>query len=405
MTADQPLFDPSATGVFADRFAGPDITPARPTVFALQGVPFVELTLQGIYGTLTIGPSTVPIRLSPPVDGMATIDVGPGHLTLDSLSWAARSEPASAAAADPLAALPASLAAAVGGAVISHVRVRVDLTARRLTDVGFDVIGHRPWTLLPDRLAVTDLNLSVNVHRHGGDGVEVSGALTGTLILGGTDVPVVAAPVVRGTAMISGSAGSLGAPGADPGAAADPVADPDRGSVRPGAGTWPVPPGTGTWPVRPGAGTWPVPPGTGTWSVRPGLGTWSVQMDSVDGVRLSAIRDLAGLLSDDQIDSLVPVTPIALQGATGPAAPPGAGDPTESTPPVLTDMGIDLLPSGIVDAVSMTLDVSSVSTPRSERGGTARRSVTVEAGHQAQRVRPVVSITVEGDTHPGPPVS
>jgi len=387
MTADQPLFDPSATGVFADRFAGPDITPARPTVFALQGVPFVELTLQGIYGTLTIGPSTVPIRLSPPVDGMATIDVGPGHLTLDSLSWAARSEPASAAAADPLAALPASLAAAVGGAVISHVRVRVDLTARRLTAVGFDVIGDRPWTLLPGRLAVTDLNLSVNVHRHGGDGVEVSGALTGTLILGGTDVPVVAAPVVRGTAMISGSAGSLGAPGADPGAAADPVADPDRGSVRPGAGTW------------------PVPPGTGTWSVRPGLGTWSVQMDSVDGVRLSAIRDLAGLLSDDQIDSLVPVTPIALQGATGPAAPPGAGDPTESTPPVLTDMGIDLLPSGIVDAVSMTLDVSSVSTPRSERGGTARRSVTVEAGHQAQRVRPAVSITVEGDTHPGPPVS
>jgi len=349
MTADQPLFDPSAAGVFADRFAGPDITPARPTMFALQGVPFVELTLQGIYGTLTIGPSTVPIRLSPPVDGMATIDVGPGHLTLDSLSWAARSEPASAAAADPLAALPASLAAAVGGAVISHVRVRVDLTARRLTAVGFDVIGDRPWTLLPGRLAVTDLNLSVNVHRHGVDGVEVSGALTGTLILGVTDVPVVAAPVVRDTALTSGSAGSLAAPGADPDATADSVAGPDRGPVRPGAGTW------------------------------------SVQMDSVDGVRLSAIRDLASLLSDDQIDSLVPVTPIALPGPTGPADPHGNGadDPTESAPPVLTDMGIDLLPSGIVDAVSITLDVWSASTPRRERDGIARRSVTVEVRHQA----------------------
>ena len=108
-------------------------------------------------------------------------------------------------------------------------------------------------------------------------------------------------------------------------------------------------------------------------------------MDSVDGVRLSALRDLAGLLDDDQIDSLEPVTPNALPGPTGPAAPPGngAGDLTESAPPVLTDMGIDLLPSGIVDAVSITLDVSSVSTPDRERDGTARRSVRVEVRHQA----------------------
>lgn len=218
MTIGQPVFDPAASGVLADRSAGPDITPARPTTFALPGVPYVELTLQGISGTLAVGACTVPIRLSPPVDGMATIDMRPGHLTLDAISSAAGPE----LAPDPLVILPASLAAAVGGAVVSHVRVRVDLTARRLTAVGLDVVGDRPWTLLPGRLAVTDLNLSVNVYSHGADGVKVSGALTGTMTLGGTAVPVVASPVRRDLEVMDDSAhssdprqvGSLGRAGA-----------------------------------------------------------------------------------------------------------------------------------------------------------------------------------------------
>jgi len=366
MAIDTPLFDPRAAGVFADRFAGPDVTPADPTPFALDGVPFVRLTLQGIYGTLTIGPSTVPIRLSPPVDGTATIDVGPGKLTLDAIS-AAGPEPASTAAVDPRAILPPSLAAAVGGAVVSHVRVRVDLTGRRLTAVGLDVVGDRPWTLLPGRLVVTDLNLSVNVYPHGA-AVQVSGALTGTIILGGTSVPVVASPVNNDRA-VRGDCGL-----ASETRTADPVGT--VGSVTAQAQA----------PIGADAG----------W--------WLVLMDSVDGIPLSSLRDLAGLLDADGIDGL-------LSPGTGSPAPPtdsaldGAVDPAAPHPPVLTGLAIRVAPSSAVESVAITLDMGPVAAPRGSGDGTIGRTAVVDRRRRAEQVNPVVSVATQGRVHRGPPAS
>lgn len=365
MAFDTPLFDPGATGVFADRFAAPDVTPGSPTLFALDGVPFVRLILQGIYGTLTIGPSTVPIRLSPPVDGVATIDVGPGRLTLDTISSAAGRTPASADGVDPRAILPPSLVAAVGGAVVSHVRVRVDLTGRRLTAVGLDVVGDRPWTLLPGRLAVTDLNLSLNVHSRGA-AVQVSGALTGTITLGGTAVSVVASPVIRDQA-VSGDSGLDSDTHA-----ADPV-----GAV-------------GTVAAQPQA-----PIGAET-------GWWSVLMDSVDGVPLASRRDLAGLLDDDGIDGLL--SP-AQTGISPPASPPGGVtvDPGGSRPAVLTDLAILVAPSGVVDSVAITLDIGPVAAPHGAGNGSIRRTAVLDGRGRAGQVTQAVSVTTESRVHRTPP--
>lgn len=353
MAFDAPLFDPGATGVFADRFAAPDVTPARPTVFALGGAPFARLTLQGIYGTLTIGPSTVPIRLSPPVDGMATIDVGPGNLTLDAISSMAGQGRTSAAAVDPRAILPASLVAAIGGAVVSHVRVRVDLTARRLTAVGLDVVGDRPWPLMPGPLTVTDLNLSVNVHSRGAV-VRVSGALTGTITLGGTPVPVVASPLV-GQAV-------RGCTGLDAQArTADPVG----------------PVGTGAAPTPA-----PIAADDGWW--------WSVLLDSVDGIPLGSLRDLAGLLDDDGIDGLAS---LAQTGTNAPAVPvsparDGAVGRAATQHPVLTDLAIRVDPSGAVDSVAISLDIESNAESRgSPDSNTRRTAVLVSGGGQYLRLR------------------
>jgi len=351
MAFDAPLFDPGATGVFADRFAAPDVTPARPTMFALGGVPIVRLTLQGIYGTLTIGPSTVPIRLSPPVDGMATIDVGPGNLTLDAISSIAGQGRTSAAAVDPRAILPASLVAAIGGAVVSHVRVRVDLTARRLTAVGVDVVGDRSWPLLPGRLAVTDLNLSVNVHSRGAV-VHVSGALTGIITLGGTPVPVVASPLV-GQAV-------PGYTGLDAHAStADPVG-----------------------PVVTGAVPSPAPiAADGRW--------WSVLLDSVDGIPLGSLRDLAGLLDDDGIDGLAWLAQTGTNAAAVPVSPARdrAVGPAATQPPMLTDLAIRVAPSGAVDSVAISLDIGSNAESQGSPDSSTRRTAVLVSGGAGQYLR------------------
>ncbi len=368
MDFDSALFDPAGIGVFADRFAAPDITPATsPILFTLDGVPFVRLVLEGIYGTLDIGPSTVPIQLSPPVDGVATIDVGPGNVTLDAISCFAGQEPASAAAVDARAIMPPSLVAAVGGAVVTHARVRVDLTGRRLTAVGLDVVGDRPWTLLPGRLAVTDLNLSVNVHSQGA-AVQVSGALTGTLTLGGTTVPVVASPVTRDQAVRGASGLDWNTHGADPVRAVGAVA------AQPQA--------------RTGGNT----------------GWWSVVMDSVDGIPLGSLRDLAGLLDAHVIDGLL--SPGAGSPAL-PAVPPRdrAADPTAPHLPVLTALAIGVAPSGAVDSVMIILDIGSASAPHGSGDGSTRRTVLVDRRHRAERVSPVVAFTAEGREHRGPPRS
>src|SRR6478752_3508143 len=137
--------------------------------YAMPGVPWLAVDLnpgvaEGTDGTLTVGPITVPVQLTPPTDGApARIDAAPSQLTLSAISAAA----VSAGGTDPLAVLPSSVAAFVGGIAVAHIGVAIDLTARTVTGLEITVAADQPWWVLPGHFDVDDLHLTIAYTRAG----------------------------------------------------------------------------------------------------------------------------------------------------------------------------------------------------------------------------------------------
>jgi hypothetical protein len=162
--------------------------------YALPGVPWLAVDVnsgiaEGVDGTLTVGPAAIAVQLTPPVDGApARIDVQPTGLTLSAISAAA----VAAGGTDPLADLPSSLAAFVGGIAVAHIGVTIDMTAVAVTGIEVTIAADQPWWVLPDHFEVDDLHLTVAYTRAGDSHtVEVTG---GGTVLGS----VVELTVLRG---------------------------------------------------------------------------------------------------------------------------------------------------------------------------------------------------------------
>ena len=120
--------------------------------------------MDGVDGTLTVGPLAVPVQVTRPADGSpARIDVAPEQLTLSAISAAALS----AGGTDPLAVLPSSVAAFVGGIAVAHIGVAIDLTARTVTGLEITVAADQPWWVLPGHFDVDDLHLTIAYTRAG----------------------------------------------------------------------------------------------------------------------------------------------------------------------------------------------------------------------------------------------
>ena len=155
------------------------------TTYTLPGVSWLSLDVSGTDGTLKVGPTTVPVRVTPPADGSpARVEADLSEVTLGVLSAAA------SGSADPLSALPASLAGTLSAVAIASVAVTVDLTAHRLTGVELVLTGAGPWPLVPGRVALDDVAVTISVTR-GGDSTMFD--VTGTATLAGSGVSLTVA--------------------------------------------------------------------------------------------------------------------------------------------------------------------------------------------------------------------
>ena len=155
------------------------------TTYTLPGVSWLSLDVSGTDGTLRVGPTTVPVRVTPPADGSpARVEADLSEVTLGVLSAAA------SGSADPLSALPASLAGTLAAVAIASVAVTVDLTAHRLTGVELVLTGAGPWPLVPGRVALDDVAVTISV-TPGGDSTTFD--VTGTATLAGTGISLTVA--------------------------------------------------------------------------------------------------------------------------------------------------------------------------------------------------------------------
>src|SRR3954454_16019962 len=157
----------------------PVMSPAATAPLTLPGVPWLAVTPHDHGATVTVGSVSTEVELTPPADGSpAVIEVAPEAVTIAEL--------AAAGGTDPLAALPPSLGAIVGGVAISHVRIAFDAGTRSLADASIELTATQPWDIVPGRLAVHDIDVTL--------AIDADRALTGTargaLRVGSVDVPV-----------------------------------------------------------------------------------------------------------------------------------------------------------------------------------------------------------------------
>src|SRR4051812_49509645 len=94
----------------------PVMSPAATAPLTRPSVAWSAVTPHDHSATVTVGSVSTEVELTPPADGSpAVIEVAPEAVTIAEL--------AVAGGTDPLAALPPSLGAIVGGVAISHVRI------------------------------------------------------------------------------------------------------------------------------------------------------------------------------------------------------------------------------------------------------------------------------------------
>ncbi|MBO1756636.1 hypothetical protein [Allobranchiibius sp. CTAmp26] len=139
--------------------------------YTLPGVSWLSLQVQGDTGTLTVGPDSVSVQVTPPADGSpAQVQADLSQLTLGALI-------ADAGSADPLASLPSALAQAVSSAAIASVAVSVDLAGHRLVGCALTVDAVPSWA--PGGVELDDFAVSVALTRTAdGTGVAVTGSAT-----------------------------------------------------------------------------------------------------------------------------------------------------------------------------------------------------------------------------------
>ncbi len=136
-------------------------------------------------GTLHVGTVTVPVQATSAANGVYRIEVTPTGLTLDALSAAADAS----GATDPLAVLPASLAAFVGGLGVWNLGVDVDTTARSVTAAEITVATDRSWPVIPGHFEVGDLHVTL-VYTRGGDSHTVEVTCGGTVLGSAAEITV-----------------------------------------------------------------------------------------------------------------------------------------------------------------------------------------------------------------------
>src|SRR4051812_20197194 len=157
----------------------PVMSPVATAPLTLPGVPWLAVTPHDHSATVTVGSVSTEVDLTPPADGSpAVIEVAPEAVTIAEL--------AAAGGTDPLSALPPSLGAIVGGVAISHLRIAFDAGTRSLADASIELAATQPWEIVPGRLAVHDIDVTL--------AIDADRALTGTargaLRVGSVDVPV-----------------------------------------------------------------------------------------------------------------------------------------------------------------------------------------------------------------------
>jgi hypothetical protein len=157
----------------------PVLSPAVTEHLTLPGVPWLAVTPHDHHATVTIGSVSLDVALTEPADGApAVIEVAPEGVTVAEL--------AAAGGTDPLAAVPPSLAAVLGGVAISRVRIALDTAAHWLVGASVEVSATEPWEIVSGSLAVHDVDVTLAIDADH----SLTGTARGALRVGSVDVPV-----------------------------------------------------------------------------------------------------------------------------------------------------------------------------------------------------------------------